>query len=63
MDGDIRKVEALRTAHPLVWNRLTIEQKRIALANALSLSPKDIEKAIRLAKKYDLPKEAKDQVA
>jgi predicted kinase len=53
MDGDIRKVEALRTRHPIQWAKMTMEQKKIALANTLSLDPKVIDRAFRLAKKHE----------
>jgi hypothetical protein len=49
--GDIQKVEALRQRHPRAWKELTTEQKRIALANALNLEKKTLDKAFRLAKK------------
>jgi hypothetical protein len=49
--GDIQKVEALRQRHPLAWKKMTPEQKRVALANALSLDKKVLDKAFRLAKK------------
>ena len=50
--GDSKKVEALRIRRPITWEKLTAEQRRIALANALSLDPKVLDKAIRLAKKF-----------
>jgi hypothetical protein len=63
MQGDTRKVQSLRERHPRIWNDLTPEQKRVALANALSLDNKVLDRAIRLAKKYDLEQEAQEQVA
>jgi predicted ABC-type transport system involved in lysophospholipase L1 biosynthesis ATPase subunit len=43
----------LRLRHPLVWKEMTPEQKRIALANALSLDPKVLDRAFKLARKNE----------
>jgi hypothetical protein len=51
--GDIEKVAALRERHPRLWPTLPKEVQRAMLAETLGVDKKSLDRAYKLAKKYE----------